>query len=223
MVSKDLLSTGNDALDGILGGGLEYRVITQFYGEPGGGKSTLVLFPLIACLQSGRGVIFFDTEGFSVERFRQVAGSTVEQLAESLYIYEPLNFDQQGAMITKSEVLLKKRKVGLIVMDSATALYRTELGAKKETQRRLATQMVFLLGLSRRYKFPVLITNQVYNDPEKNELRPLGGPFLQHLSKVIVRIDKMDGFRRAILMKHHIIPKNISFDFELTENGIKKI
>ena len=223
MQSKDRLSTGNDALNWILGGGLAYKSITQFYGEPGTGKSTLVLISLITCLQSGKGVIFFDTEGFSVERFRQIAGNAVEQLAESLYIYEPHGFDQQGVMITKSELIIKKRKIGLIIMDSATALYRTELGLTKEAQRRLANQMIYLLGLSRRYKLPVLITNQVYIDPEKNELRPLGGAFLQHLSKVIVRLDKLDGFRRAILVKHHLVPKGISFDFELTEYGINRI
>jgi len=221
VISTVQQSTGNDALDGLLGGGLDYGSITQFFGEPGGGKSTLILIPVISCLKSGKGVIFFDTEGFSVERFRQIAGIGAEKLAEYLYICEPINFEQQGAMIAESELILKKRNIGLIVMDSATALYRTELGTIKEAQRQLATQMVYILGLSRRYNFPILITNQVYNDPDKNELRPLGGSVLQHLSKVIVRIDKLERFRRAILVKHRSLPEGINFDFELTEDGIK--
>jgi DNA repair protein RadB len=216
------LSTGCSPLDRLLGGGLERGAITQVYGEPGSGKSSLILLPVVAALKAGKGVIFFDIEGFSVERFRQIAGKDAESLAENLYMYEPFDFDQQGSMIKESEQLLKKGGIALYVLDSATALYRTELGQTREAQRRLASQMMYLLGLSRRYRIPILITNQVYIDPESGEFRPLGGPVLQHLSKTILWIERKDRLRRLILIKHRSLPEGGFFDFQITEPGIEE-
>jgi DNA repair protein RadB len=217
------VSTGCRPLDDLLGGGLERKAITQLYGEPGSGKSTVALLPVVACLKARKGVIFFDSEGLSVERFRQIAGEDAEKIADILYIYEPSDFEQQGIQIAESESLLKKGGIDLFVMDSATALYRTELGQSREAQRRLAAQMMYVLGLSRRYAIPVLITNQVYVDSESGEFRPMGGPVLQHLSKAIVRIDRLNGLRKAVLVKHRSLPDGSSFIFEITQSGIKMI
>lgn len=221
-MKTDRASSGIPALDRMLGGGLERGVITQIYGEPGCGKSTFVLLAVIASLRRGEAVIFFDTEGLSVERFRQIAGEEAETLASRMYIYEPSTFEAQGAMIAESEQLLKKGDIGLYVMDTATALYRTELGGLREAQRRLAAQLLMVLGMSRRYSIPVLITNQVYLDPETGEYCPLGGTVMQHLSKVIVRIERIEGGRRrAVLVKHRAIPEGAAFEFEMTMEGIR--
>ena len=71
-MKTDRISTGTPALDEMLGGGLERRAITQIYGEPASGKSTLCLMAAVASLQAGNSVVYIDTEGFSVERFSQV-------------------------------------------------------------------------------------------------------------------------------------------------------
>ncbi|MDH7593437.1 MAG: DNA repair and recombination protein RadB [Methanomicrobiales archaeon] len=216
------VSTGIPALDGMLGGGLERGTITQIFGEPGCGKSTFVLITVISVLREGEGVVFFDTEGLSIERFGQIAGGGAETLASRMYIYEPSTFEAQGMMIAESEQLLKKGGIGLYVMDTATALYRTELGGLREAQRRLAAQLLQMLGMSRRYQVPILITNQVYLDPESGEYRPLGGTAMQHISKAIIRIERLNGGkRRAVLVKHRARPEGISFDFEMTSEGVR--
>ncbi|MBR4987292.1 MAG: DNA repair protein RadB, partial [Methanocorpusculum sp.] len=63
--------TGADGLDALLGGGLETKMITQFVGEAGSGKSTFCLMAAVNTLRAGEGVIYIDTEGFSIERFSQ--------------------------------------------------------------------------------------------------------------------------------------------------------
>ncbi|MFW5638786.1 MAG: DNA repair protein RadB, partial [Methanoculleus sp.] len=40
-MKPDRVSTGSPPLDDLLGGGLERRAITQIYGEPASGKSSL--------------------------------------------------------------------------------------------------------------------------------------------------------------------------------------
>lgn len=220
-MEAERVPTGITALDTLLGGGMERRAITQLYGEPGCGKSTLALIAAAERLRAGESVIYLDTEGFSVERFRQVAGERAEELARNLFLFEPLDFEQQGLMIAGTERLLQKGGVGLIVLDSATALYRTELTSGREAQRRLARQVILLLGLAKRYNLPALVTNQVYMDVTRNVAMGLGGTTMSHLSKAIVRLEGSEGVRRAILEKHRSRPAGGAFLFEMTGDGIR--
>ncbi|MDD3932375.1 DNA repair and recombination protein RadB [Methanoculleus sp. UBA303] len=225
-MKSDRVSTGSQALDDLLGGGLERRTITQIYGEAASGKSTLCLMAAVANLRSGNSVVYIDTEGFSVERFSQIAGENAGAFADRLYLFEPIDFAQQGAMIADAEGLLRKREdapVGLLVMDSATALYRTELDLGREALRKLSHHMVKLLGLAKKYDIPVLITNQIFMDVERDRVSGLGGTALEHISKAIVRLEKKDSVRRAMLRKHRSRPEGLSFDFVLTGDGIRKV
>lgn len=220
------VSTGSLPLDEMLGGGLERRAITQIYGEPASGKSTLCLLAVVSTLRAGNSVIYVDTEGFSTERFVQIAGERAEKLADLLYLFEPLDFTQQGAMIADAEGLLRRdglAPVGLLVVDSVTAFYRTELGLGKETVRTLSHQMVKLLGLAKKYEIPALITNQIYMDVERDRFSGLGGTALEHISKTIIRLEKRDSIRRAVLRKHRSRPEGMSFDFEITKDGIRSV
>ncbi|MDV2480655.1 DNA repair and recombination protein RadB [Methanoculleus sp. Wushi-C6] len=226
-MKQDRVSTGNPALDDLLGGGLERRTITQIYGEPASGKSTFCQMAAVASLRAGNSVVYIDTEGFSVERFTQVAGGRAAEFADRLYLFEPLDFAQQGTMLADAEGLLRKRDgnpVDLVVMDSATALYRTELDLGREALRRLSHHMIKLLGLAKKYDIPALITNQIYMDVERDRVAGLGGTALEHLSKAIIRLEKKDGgVRRAMLRKHRSRPEGLSFDFVITEDGIRTV
>jgi DNA repair protein RadB len=222
-MKTDRRSSGNTTLDRLLGGGLEIRTITQFYGEPASGKSTLSMLAAVSCLRHGHTVVFIDSEGFSIERFRQIAGEDTEKIADRLFLFEPIDFEHQGTMIAEAEMVLKTHNPGLLVMDSATALYRTDLEKGRDSIQMLTRQMIQLLGYSKRYDIPVIITNQVYMDTLKNTYFGLGGTALEHISKVIIRLEKMDGpgLRRARLVKHRSQPEGAYFDFEITGNGIK--
>lgn len=217
------VATGNEALDELLGGGLGRKAITQFYGEPGGGKSSLCLLCAVERLQAGEGVVYFDTEGFSAERFAQIAGPGAEELATGLIIFEPRDFDEQGFMVARAADLLREKPAGLIVVDSVTGLYRAESQGGGEVQRRLARQLVMLLGYAKRYNIPVIVTNQVYLDIETGTLSGLGGTMMRHISKTILKIEKTGGHRRATLEKHRSRPEGQAFEFEMTGTGIKRI
>lgn len=215
------VKSGCEPLDALLGGGYERKAITQFYGEPASGKSTFCVISAVACLRNGMSVVFIDTEGFSIERFSQVAGSEAESLAENLFLYEPAGFDQQGIMIAGSEDVLRKSNPGLIILDSATGLYRTELDKGREAMQRLTRQMIFLLGLAKRYDIPALITNQVYMDIQRRTYYGLGGTALEHISKTIICVSRIDDYRRATLVKHRSLSSGRYFDFALVDKGVE--
>ena len=221
-MKTDKRTSGNEAFDELLGGGLEVRTVTQFYGEPASGKSTLCMVAAVATLRAGHSVVYIDSEGFSIERFRQIAGADTDTIADRLFLFEPLDFEHQGAMIAEAEKVLKVHKPGLLVMDSATALYRTDLEKGRDAMQALTRQMIHLLGYAKRYSIPVVITNQVYMDTVKNVYSGLGGTALEHLSKVIIRLEKTEspGIRRARLVKHRSKPEGASFDYEIVGDGI---
>ena len=216
-------SSGNAALDALLGGGLEERTVTQIYGEPATGKSTFCMLAAIACLRAGQTVVYIDSEGFSIDRFRQIAGGDTEKVADRLFLFEPIDFDQQGSMILEAEKVLRAHKAGLLVMDSATALYRTDLEKGRDAMQALTRQMIHLLGYAKKFEMPVIITNQVYMDTLKNTFAGLGGTALEHLSKAIIRLEKTEtqGVRRARLVKHRSRPEGDAFEYEITADGIR--
>ncbi|MDP2797296.1 MAG: DNA repair and recombination protein RadB [Methanoregula sp.] len=221
-MKTDKRTSGNAAFDQLMGGGLEVRTITQLYGEPASGKSTLCILAAVSCLRTGHAVAYIDSEGFSIERFRQIAGDDTEKLADKLFLFEPIDFEHQGQVIAEVEKVLKTQKPQLLVMDSATALYRSDLDKGRDAIQVLTRQMIHLLGYAKRYEIPVIITNQVYMDTSKNTWYGLGGFALEHISKVIVRVEKTGttGCRRARLVKHRSRPEGVSFEFEIVKEGI---
>ncbi len=223
-VDMGKIPSGSPDLDQLLNGGLEPGTITQFFGEPASGKSSACILAAVNCLVSGKSVVFIDTEGFSIERFRQIAGENAATLAEHLYIYEPTDFDQQGVMIAGLDTVVRTRNVGLVIVDSATALYRTNLEKGRDAMQKLTRQIVLLLGFAKRYRIPVVVTNQVYMDMAKNVYSGLGGTALEHISKTIIRFNREQGtVRRATLIKHRSLPAGNFFYFVITGPGIQNV
>lgn len=222
-MADNKIPTGSPELDSLMGGGLEKKVITQVYGEPASGKSTICLMAAVNTLKDGKKVILIDSEGFSVDRFRQLAGEDYRQLAANLILFEPLDFNIQAIMIGECDGLLRTEDIGLIVLDSATALYRVEGGRNGESQRKLGQQLIRLLGFARKYDIPVLLSNQVYMNIDQNAVSGLGGTSLRHISKIIIRLEIAGSGRRALLEKHRSKKEGEFLDFFIVETGISPV
>ena len=229
-------SAGCKSIDELLGGGFESGTVTQLYGEAGSGKTNICLQVAIECARKGKTIIFIDSEGFSPERFSQIASSStgedaeIKSIARRIIIYEPQSFEQQTSCINEIETVIKEKEgkngVALIILDSATLFYRLELDDERSIylRRVLANQIMHLLELARGFDLAVIITNQVYMDVETGNLRPSGGYALEHLSKVIVQLEKAaegSGKRRATLKKHRSMPEDTSCTFFITSNGVE--
>lgn len=218
------ISTGSQPIDDLLEGGIETGIVTQVFGEAGSGKTNLCMQLAVECVKSGKKAIFIDTEAISPQRFRQIAGENAKDIARDIIIFEPSNFEEQYAAIRETEKLISDR-IGLIIVDSATAFYRFELDNDESgirSRRELANQIGFLHGVARKYKLPVLITNQVYSDIATGKLRPIGGSSIEHISKTIIQFEKTgEGTRRAKLWKHRSLPEGRTCDFTITAEGLR--
>ena len=216
---------GCKCIDELLGGGFERGIVTQIYGASGTGKTNICIQLAVSTVRSGKKVVFIDTEGFSAERLRQIAGEDAKKVAGDIIIYEPASLDQQYSAVLELEKIMNEN-IGLIILDSAALFYRLGLSMDDSNEenmalrRELLNQIGLLHGLARKYVIVVVITNQVYKDVSTGELCPIGGNALEHLSKTIILLEKTGpSKRKATLRKHRSKIEGANCDFMLTEKG----
>ncbi|MCL4447325.1 MAG: DNA repair and recombination protein RadB [Thermoplasmatales archaeon] len=220
----DRLSTGLPRLDKCIEGGFEKGIITEIYGEPGSGKTNLVLFSSIASSKLGK-VIFIDTEGVSTERISQITRD--EMSLSSLKFFRIRSYEEQLESVPKILNLVQSMKdVVLLVFDTITVHYRAEREVRaelrKKTSNTLITQIEMLNNIALSKNIPVILVNQVYMDKTTSEAQPVGGSALSHIAKAIFRIQKLgSGRRELVVVKHRSLPEDVRCSFVITEKGIE--
>lgn len=219
----------NSSIDELLNGGVEKGVITQIFGPPGSGKTNIALQLSVEVSKTGKKVIFLDSEGgISVDRIKQIAKDSFDEVANNIIILEPTTFEEQSDDLIIAETWLKDNKdeVELIIIDSAVALYRIEERTSSKLNKELGKQMGQLSRMARKYNIAVILTNQIYSafsDEDNNEdVKAVGGTILQYWSKVVIQLEKGDiiGQRVATLKRHTAIPEGKTINFKITEDGI---
>ncbi len=228
------LSTGTVILDSLLDGGLEYDVISTVYGPAGSGKSCFCMLCCITVARAGKKVLYVDTEGgFSVERFKQLAPDDYEKLMQNIVFFKPVSFEEQKKAFVKLKNTISsgesgESRLGLIVVDTISMLYRLAIGEAKQipdVNREMGLQISYLAEIARKKKVPVLLTNQVYADFEdRNRVNLVGGDILKYGSKCLIELKKLHKGRRvAIVRKHRSIPEEKEAMFDLVQNGIAEV
>jgi DNA repair protein RadB len=227
---NDAIPVGCEPLDELLGGGIERGTVTQVYGPPAAGKTNVALCAAVECAAAGERVVYVDTEGISVDRFEQLLrtradGDALETLSGRIIVSEAHTFDEQEEAVRDVEELASE--VSLVVLDSATGFYRlqrTEDEREGDALRSVARQVTHLLGLARKHDLAVLITNQVFTDPDADRVRALGGNTLEHWTGTVLRIDRFrGGNRRATLEKHRSKPAGETVQFRIVDEGLEAV
>lgn len=221
------VASGIASVDRLLGGGLETDGVTELYGEGGSGKTLFCLEVAARVARAGRWVLYVDTEGVSLERLRAIGGAEFDRLLGRFLLSAPKDLDEQGRAIATACSLARdgRRDVGLLVIDSATNFYRLSLAGPDEDAAReaLALEVADLVAVARARAMPVLLTNQVWRSMKDGTLEPLGGSFLNHAAKTILRFDRLEGARRrVVLVKHRSRPEG-SAEFRITSSGLESV
>jgi len=239
-VTDEAISTGCDPVDELLGEGFERGTVTQLYGPPAAGKTNLALSAAVETAVDGGTVVYIDTEGISVDRFQQLleaavddgpvrsradAGDDIEAVASRIVIEDVLDFEEQAEAVRDAEEFAER--ADLIVLDSATGFYRLERtadGDEGEALRSVTRQVTHLLSLARKHDLAVVLTNQVFSDPDSDRTRGLGGNTLEHWTGAVVRLERFrGGNRRATLEKHRSKPAGESVQFRITAAGLEGV
>ncbi len=229
----DPIPTGCASIDELLGGGFERGTVTQLYGPPAAGKTNLALSGAIEAAAGGETAVYLDTEDLSIDRFEQIAAAraadddALDRLASRVVVQSAHDFDEQAEAVR--DVADFAERAGFVALDSATGFYRVARLDESDRDagdalRTVANQVTHLLGLARRHDIAIVITNQVFSDPDGDDARPLGGHTLEHWSGAILRLDRFrGGNRRATLEKHRSKPAGETARFRITGEGLASV
>jgi DNA repair protein RadB len=206
-------STGCSSLDKLLGGGLPSDGVSLVYGEAETGKSSLAIQCAVNCARAGLKAIFIDSDGtFSSRRLSQIAYHDYEKISPLIILISPATFQEQVHALDHLETYITK-KVGLLVVDTITSLYRVELGGPKETfalNRQLNRQIAYLAEIATSHKVATLITSQVRS-------------VLKFWSDVVLNFKPTGQTRlvKAVLEKHPLRRRRSSCYLTINETGIR--
>ena len=187
--------------------------INCVYGPASSGKTTLALMTAIETARNGK-VLFIDTEnGFSLDRFKQLAGQDYEKLLEKIFVLKVGSFEDQCKKV--QQALKIADKFNLIIVDSLSIHYRKEIHKDaKKTNNELSQQMQIFSQITQDFKIPVLLTNQVYDNMDTNERTMVGGNMMKNWSKKLIELSINP--RKLKILKPEVKEVNI----EITEKGI---
>ena len=216
------VASGANIIDELLEGGYENDAITTIYGPAGSGKTNLAILAVVEAVKTGKKAIFIDTEGgFSITRFKQIV-SNHKKLLEKIVFLNPTNFQEQKKAFEKLKTLVDN-KIGIIVIDTLTTLYRLERTiGNNEFNRDLGLQISYLTEIVRKKNIPIICLNQVYSSFETNKVQVVGGDLIKYGSKCIIELQiGHAGKRKAILRKHRSIPGEKEVFFKIVQEGIE--
>ncbi len=231
------ISTGSQAFDILLGGGVETQAITECYGEFGSGKSQLAFqLAINVQLPKEKGgleghAIWIDTEGtFRPARIEQIAlakGLDPKQTLQNIKIGRAYSSDHQILLVDKiPELINKDPKIRLIVVDSMMALFRAEYvgrGTLADRQQKVNVILHNLQRIADRFNVAVYMTNQVMARPDMmfgDPTAPVGGHIIGHVATYRVYLRKgKKGMRVAKLVDSPSMPEGEA-TFVVTSDGI---
>jgi len=195
------IATGSKELDKLLGGGFETGSITEMFGEFRTGKTQLCHQICVACqlpLDQGGGegkALYIDTEGtFRPERLLAIAeryGLNGEDVLDNIAYARAYNTDHQSQLLLQASAMMSESRFAVLVVDSATALYRTDYSGRGELSARQMHLARFLRTLQRladEFGIAVVITNQVVAQVDGSSMfqadpkKPIGGNIMAHAS-----------------------------------------
>jgi len=140
------ISTGSKTLDTLLGSGIETGSITEIFGEFRTGKTQLCHTLCVTCqlpIKDGGGAgmaMYIDTEGtFRPERLVPIAqrfNLDEQQVLDNVAFARAHNTDQQNKLLVQAAALMCENRFALVIVDSATALYRTDYSGRGELSAR---------------------------------------------------------------------------------------
>lgn len=234
------LTTGSSEVDKLLNGGFESGSITEIFGEFRTGKTQLCHTVAVTCqLPPERGgaggkAMYIDTEGtFRSERLFPIAerfGMDPSEVMDNISYARAYNSDHQSQLLVKASAMMSESKYAVLIIDSATALYRTDFSGRGELgarQLHLAKYLRSLVNLAETFRVAVIITNQVVSNVDGAAAmfagdikKPIGGNIMAHASTTRLYLRKGRGETRICkIYDSPCLPESEAV-FSITEQGI---
>ena len=204
------LGTGITGLDAVLGGGLVPGSLVLVSGEPGAGKSTLMLQAAAQLADAGK-VLY--VSGEESEAQVKIRGKRLGIAPKQLYVYNETELDR---IIAEFDVM----KPGLLIVDSVQTTFSARFSSAPGSVTQVREAAAQLLLVAKNAQVPVLLVGHV------NKEGQIAGPkTMEHIVDAVLMLegDRFQNFRIARCLKNRFGPVSEISVFEMRHEGLIEV
>jgi DNA repair protein RadA/Sms len=208
---KERISTGVAEMDRVLGGGIVNGSVTLVGGDPGIGKSTLLLQILQNLARQNLKVLYVSGE----ESAKQIKlrGNRIGASSGNLLVLVEISLEN----ITRH---IKEISPKAVVIDSIQTLYSSALASAPGSVGQVRESSGKLIVLSKKTGIPVFLVGHVTKDGS------IAGPkVLEHMVDTVLYIEGDSGHAYRIVrsIKNRFGPTNEIGVFEMRDSGLTEV
>ena len=205
------LSTNISEFDRVLGGGLVQGSLVLLAGDPGIGKSTLLLQTGGELSKSGKKVLYISAEESSAQV--KLRSDRLKINTDNLYIYSQTNFE-----LIKKHIL--EQKPDMVVIDSIQAIYSENVQSSAGSVSQIRECCNELMRVAKSENITMLIIGHVTKEGN------IAGPkVLEHMVDTVIQFegDKYKTYRILRSVKNRFGNTSEVGIFEMGEDGLKEV
>jgi len=208
---EDRLLTEIKEFDRVLGGGLVHGTLVLIGGDPGIGKSTLMLQALYGLANQGHKVLYVSGEE-SIRQIR-IRSKRLSTVASDMLVVSEVEVDAILAMIASI-------KPQVLVIDSIQTMFNSDLSSAPGSVSQVREATVRLMLMAKKSGIPTLLVGHVTKDGA------IAGPkLLEHMVDTVLYFegDRNHMFRILRAVKNRFGSTNEIGVFEMKEKGLDEV
>lgn len=211
-IGKEIrVSTGISEFDRILGGGLVQGSLVLIAGDPGIGKSTILLQTSGGLANSDKKVLYVSAEESASQL--KLRADRLGVKSDNIYIYPQTNLES-----IKSQI--EELTPDMVVIDSIQAIYSQTVSSSAGSVSQIRECCNILMQIAKTKNITILVIGHVTKDGN------IAGPkVLEHMVDTVISFegDKYKSYRMLRSMKNRFGNTSEVGIFEMGVNGLKEI
>jgi DNA repair protein RadA/Sms len=213
---KDRLGTGYSELDRVLGGGLVGGEVVLISGEPGVGKSTILLQVALNLVKEGKEVLYVcgeESPSQLYSRLDRVNNGKSSKKFDNLLVTDSTDVDEIATLI-------ENKNLSLVIVDSIQSVSSESSRGFVGSVSQVRISGAVLTRVAKHTGTPIFIVGQI------NKMGNVAGPkILEHIVDAVVYIEgeQFNQYRIIRGMKNRYGSTNEIGVFEMGSLGLKEV
>lgn len=205
------IPTNISEFDRVLGGGLVQGSLVLIAGDPGIGKSTILLQSSVELCKQNKKVLYVSAEESASQI--KLRADRLNISNENLYIYPQTNFDSIKYQITTE-------KPDVVVIDSIQAIYSSDIQSSAGSVSQIRECCNSLMQIAKQENITIIVIGHVTKEGN------IAGPkVLEHMVDTVIQFegDKYKSYRILRAVKNRFGNTSEVGIFEMCEKGLKEV
>ena len=204
-------TTGISEFDRVLGGGIVQGSLVLLAGDPGIGKSTILLQTAGRLCKNGKKVLYISAEESASQI--KLRAERLGVKSDNLYIYSQTNFE----LIKKH---IEEMKPDLVIVDSIQAIYTSVIQSSAGSVSQIRECCNSLMGIAKVNNISIIVIGHVTKEGN------IAGPkVLEHMVDTVIQFegDKYKTYRILRSIKNRFGNTSEVGIFEMGANGLSEV